>query len=175
VRRRLADSKPRAVTAYNKFMAAEVPAVKLTLTALAGRARERAAFAKAAAGWQTSSLNPKNSQAATAEGAAGGAVGGAEDGGACAAHSPTGDAAEGLDAGDVEQGEEVFEDAYEHAVGGDDLVRDAEDVVEAREGEGMEVDAGALPADAPAPRQQRRARRADPDGTPNEGGPRKRR
>jgi hypothetical protein len=75
-RRRLADWNPRAVTAYNKYMASEVPRVKLTLTAVVGRARERAAFARAAASWKSASSNPKNAQAVTVEG---GAVGGVVD------------------------------------------------------------------------------------------------
>lgn len=163
------------MTAYNKFMAAEVPRAKLTLTALAGRARERAAFAKAAANWELSSLNPKNAQATTvhggADGGAGVTAGGPLNGAAC---DHTADAADG-DVHSEEEGEEAFEDALELAEGacdeeaGDDVFEDA------REGDGRE---GIGDPDVPAPRQDKvpgRARHADPKGTPNKGGARKRR
>ena len=78
-RRRLVDLKPRSLTAYNKFMAAEVKRVKLTLTTLTGRERQRAAFRIAATNWESSSLNPKNA-AATVGGAADGTMNDAADG-----------------------------------------------------------------------------------------------
>jgi hypothetical protein len=168
--RKLVDLKPRAETAYNAFMAAEVPKVKLTLPAfIAGRERQKAAFAKAAANWGHSSTNPKN--VTTADGAAAGAVGGA----AGDTLDIAGDAGEVSGAGpgeegQAEEGEEAFQDALEHT---------AEDV-----GEGLNHvsdddhdvgEANIVGATARQAKEPGRARCADPQGTPNKGGARKRR
>jgi hypothetical protein len=166
--RRLVDRKPRGVAAYNTFMAAEVPKVKLTLPAfLAGRERQKAAFAKAAANWEHSSTNPKNGT--TADGAADGAVGGA----AGDTRDIAGDAGEVLGAGPGEEGEEAFQDALEHTAedaGDEEGLNYVSDVD--HEGEGMENIVGATARQAKEPG---RARCADPQGTPNKGGARKRR
>lgn len=126
---------PKALTAYNLFMKAEMAAARQSLVGLHGRDLTTAAFARAASRWKDAAANPRNVAAAALVAQA---AGRADDGGAsglammlCAGAVVGGpedeeeyaDAREEGGARDSDDDEEAFQDAREEA--GDEAEGDA--------------------------------------------------